>query len=59
MAIASCVKPEAVPGPPPGPWDAKAVSVHIRPIAIKVVTIAGADIGSLFPDDAMTISCDE
>ena len=35
MAIASCVKLLAVPGPPPGPWEAKAASAHKMPVATR------------------------
>jgi hypothetical protein len=56
MAIANCVKPLAVPGPPPGPCEAKAA------VADNEVTRADAkascDSPSLVRDDAMTISCD-
>jgi phosphoribosylaminoimidazole-succinocarboxamide synthase len=50
------VKPLAVPGPPPGPCEAKAA------LADNAVTTAEAkascDTSCLVRDDAMTISCD-
>jgi hypothetical protein len=45
----------AVPGPPPGPCDAKAAVAHSKPVAAK----AKRDIAWLMRDDAMTISRDE
>jgi hypothetical protein len=56
------VKPLAVPGPPPGPWDAKAALVHNKQAAD--VAKAARDIrgnfrdDAILRDDAMTISCD-
>lgn len=58
MAIASCVKLLAEPGPPPGPWDAKAASAHTSPVATKAAAMAQVCI-FLLRDDAMTISCDD
>src|ERR1017187_717878 len=59
MAMTSWVKLPAVPGPPPGPCDAKAALAHNRPAAVDVVAKARRDLPSLIRDDAMTISCDE
>jgi len=64
IAIASCVKLLAVPGPPPGPWDAKAASAHNKQAAANGVAKAAGDIrgnfrdDAILRDDAMTISCD-
>jgi hypothetical protein len=54
--MASCVKLLAVPGPPPGPWDARAWPAENK----AIITGAKAKFDSLgiFRDDAMTISCD-
>src|SRR5947208_15755031 len=54
IAIANCVKLLAVPGPTPGPCEAKAAPAHDRQ-----ATIAVADIRCLVRDDAVTISCGE
>jgi hypothetical protein len=59
MAIASWVKLLAVPGPPPGPWDARAGLANNEAASIDVAAKAKADIRSIFRDDVMTISCDE
>jgi hypothetical protein len=55
IAITSCVKLLAVPGPPPGPCEAKVAPVHDRQATIAVAAKAKRDMR----DDAMTISCDE
>ena len=55
--MASCVKLLAVPGPPPGPWDARAWPAENK--AIPAGATAKRDIQGIFRDDAMTISCDE
>jgi len=63
IAIASCVKLLAVPGPPPGPWDAKAAFAN-KQVAANGAAKAACDIRGNFRDDAilrddvMTISCD-
>src|ERR1700720_842956 len=57
IAMASCVKLLAVPGPPPGPWDARAWPAENK--AIPTGAAAKGDIQGIFRDDAMTISCDE
>ena len=58
IAMASCVKPLAAPGPPPGPWDAKAALAHNRQAAANGVAKAACDIRGIFRDDVTTISCD-
>jgi hypothetical protein len=57
IAMASCVKLLAVPGPPPGPWDARPWPAENK--AIPAGAKAKRDIQGIFRDDAMTISCDE
>jgi hypothetical protein len=59
IAMASCVKLLAVPGPPPGPCDAKATPAHDKPATVAAAAEAKRDIRCLVRDDAMTISCDE
>jgi hypothetical protein len=63
MAIASWVKLLAVPGPPPGPWDAKAGLADSKAVIAGAAAKASCKIPGLFRgifrDDAMTISCDE
>jgi hypothetical protein len=59
MAIASWVKLLAVPGPPPGPWDAKAGLADSKAAIAGAAAKASADIGSLVRFDAMIISCKE
>jgi hypothetical protein len=54
MAMASWVKPLAVPGPPPGPWEAKAADV--AGAAMSVAVNARRDIRCIIPDNGMTIS---
>jgi len=64
IAIASWVKLLAAPGPPPGPWDAKAAFAHNKQAMANGVAKAAGDIRGNFRDeailrdDAMTISCD-
>jgi hypothetical protein len=54
----------ALPGPPPGPWDANAALAHNKQAAANGVTKAARDIrgnfrdDAILRDDAMTISCD-
>jgi hypothetical protein len=54
--MATCVKPLAVPGPPPGPCDARAWPAENK--AIPAGAKAKRDIEGVFRDAAMTISCD-
>jgi hypothetical protein len=57
--MASCVKLLAVPGPPPGPWDAKAALTHNKLATVEVAAKVKCDIRGILRDNAMTISCDE
>ena len=59
IAIASCVKLLAVPGPPPGPCEAKAALAHNKTATTDEAANAKRDIRHPIKDDAMTISCDE
>jgi hypothetical protein len=59
MAMASCVKLLAVPGPPPGPCEAKAALAANKPAAVDEVTNATRDIRCIRRNHAMTISCDD
>ena len=43
MAITVCVKPLAVPGPTPGPWDASAGSMNDKPTNESRVAARQAD----------------
>src|ERR1700682_3690881 len=56
MAMTSCVKLLAVPGPPPGPCEAKAGPAHDRQTTIDGAAKAKRDIRCLMRGDAMTIS---
>jgi hypothetical protein len=56
--MASWVKPLAVPGPPPGPCDAKAASAHAKPATIDAAAKAKCEIRCLVRDDVMIISWD-
>jgi hypothetical protein len=59
IAIANCVKLLAVPGPTPGPCEAKAAFAHNKPATADIAAKAKRDIRCLMRDDAMTISCGE
>jgi hypothetical protein len=52
--MTSCVKWLAVPGPPPGPWDAHAALAESK-AAADVKATAKRDIQRDFRTDAMTI----
>lgn len=54
--MASCVKLLAVPGPPPGPWDAKAALAHDKLATVDVAAKAACDIRGIVRDEVMTIS---
>jgi hypothetical protein len=56
--MAICVKPLAVPGPPPGPCEAKAVDVASEAASMDAVVIARW-IRCLNRNDGMMISCGE
>jgi len=59
IAMANCVKLLAVPGPPPGPCEAKAAPAHDKQTTVAVAAEAKRDIRCLMRDDAMIISCGE
>jgi hypothetical protein len=59
IAIITCVKLLAVPGPPPGPCEAKAAFAHNKPATADMAAKAKRDTRCLMEDDAMTISCGE
>ena len=59
IAIASCVKLLAVPGPAPGPCEAKAALAHNKPATTDEAAKANRDSRCVMKYDAMTISCDE
>jgi hypothetical protein len=59
IAIITCVKLLAVPGPTPGPCEAKAAFAHDNPATADMAAKAKRDIRCLVSDDAMTISCGE
>jgi hypothetical protein len=54
--MASWVKPLAVPGPPPGPWEAKAADV--AGTAMSVAANARRGIRCIIPANGTTISCE-
>src|SRR5215211_7212156 len=58
IAIASCVRPLAVPGPAPGPCDAKAASPQHRPVTVDATT-ATRKIRPLAANPVMATSHDE
>jgi len=57
IAMTSCVKWLAVPGPTPGPWEASKTSAESN-VAAGVAAIARGDIQRRLRDEVMTISCD-
>jgi hypothetical protein len=59
IAMANCVKPLAVPGPPPGPCEAKAAFAHSVAVTIDAAVAAMRDKRCLVRDDVMIISCDK
>jgi hypothetical protein len=59
IAMAIWVKLPAVPGPPPGPWEATAAPVQSEVASVDAAARAKADIGSPDRFDAKIISCDE
>jgi hypothetical protein len=58
IAMTSCVKWLAVPGPPPGPWEASAALVESR-AAADINATAKGELGCRFRDEAMMIFRDE
>src|ERR1700736_1067412 len=57
IAIASWVKLLTVPGPPPGPCEAKAALAHNRLASADVAAKTNCDTRCAVRDDAMAISC--
>jgi hypothetical protein len=57
MAIVSCVKLLAVPGPPPGPCDASAAWAESKTVAADAKESAVRHDRRHFPDEGMKISC--
>jgi hypothetical protein len=55
IAITSCVKRLAVPGPPPGPWEARTAPVESK-VAAGITPTAKGNLRRRFRDEAMTIS---
>ena len=58
MAITSWVKLLAVPGPPPGPCEARAALAGSKTAVTAAVAKAIRDIRGVMRDEVMTISCD-
>jgi hypothetical protein len=56
IAMTSCVKGLAAPGPTPGPWEASAGLAQSK-AAAGISESAKGDLQSHFLGDAMTISC--
>jgi hypothetical protein len=63
MAITVCVKPLAVPGPTPGPWEESAGSMNDEPTNESPERVAArlAERAKYFVqcEDGMTIPCSE
>jgi hypothetical protein len=57
MAIASWVKLLAVPGPPPGPWDAKAAPAQSEARTVDAVAKASGGMRRPVRDNVIAISC--
>jgi hypothetical protein len=57
--MASWVKWLAVPGPPPGPCDAKAAWAHSTLATVDAAIKAKRDVRCLALNGTMTIFCDE
>src|SRR5216683_8059648 len=59
MAIASWVRPLAVPGPAPGPCDANAAPAQQKPATVEATTTAARKVRLLTAIHLMAISHDE